>query len=357
MKNLNAGFVTDLVCWYEKNKRDLPWRQNTDPYRVWLSEIMLQQTRVEAAKPYYVRFLAALPDIAALAAAPEDRLLKLWEGLGYYSRVRNLQRAARMIMEEHGGVFPKAHKDILRLPGVGAYTAGAIASICFGLPTPAVDGNVLRVLARLTAFGGDTTAPAAKKQAEQQLAALYPPGKAGDFTQALMELGAVMCVPNGAPKCGVCPVAAHCAALRLGNAAGLPVKKPKPPRRVEPRTVFLLYNSGRLAVQKRPAKGLLAGMWEFPNEAGKLDEAATLARAAAWGVLPQAVEAITAGKHIFTHIEWQMRFYLLRCAAADGRFTWATLEELAQIYSLPSAFRLPRTVAEGLSRIDGNPAT
>ncbi len=347
---LDAGFAGALVAWYEANARDLPWRRDSEPYRVWLSEIMLQQTRVEAVKPYYARFLAALPDIAALAAADEEQLLKLWEGLGYYSRARNLQKAARVVVEEYGGEFPTSPENIAKLPGIGPYTAGAVASICFGVPVPAVDGNVLRVMARLAAFRGDVEAPAVKRDVARQLAALYPPGKSGAFTQALMELGAVVCVPNGAPQCARCPVAGWCAALAGGCAAELPVKKQKAPRRPEQRTVLVLVHGGRFAIQKRPGRGLLANMWEFPNVAGLLDAEQALATAAVWGLEPEGVLAEGGKKHIFTHIEWDMRFYLLACGRAAGQFCQVTREELAAGYSLPAAFRPPAQVADAMEK-------
>ena len=234
---LPASAVPLLIDWYRQNRRDLPWRQSRDPYRVLVSEIMLQQTRAETVKPYFHRFLATLPTVEALAGADEPTLLKLWEGLGYYSRVRNLQKAARAVMEHHGGVIPADFDALLKLPGVGRYTAGAVASIAFGIPVPAVDGNVLRVLARLTGDDTDILSPAAKKTAETTLAPLVPSDAAGDFTQSLIELGALVCTP-GEPRCGDCPLHLLCTAHREGRERDLPVRLAKTKRRVEERTVL-----------------------------------------------------------------------------------------------------------------------
>ena len=240
MKNLFSQLPTLLLPWYEANKRDLPWRQDREPYHVWLSEIMLQQTRVEAVRSYYIRFLAALPTVRALAEADPEQLNKLWEGLGYYSRVRNLQKAAKQIMDLHSGIFPSDHEEIRKLAGIGDYTAGAVGSICFGLPTPAVDGNVLRVCSRLTADSSPIDKPQTKKALTASLAEIYPEGRCGDFTQALMELGATVCVPNGAPKCEACPLSAICLAHRDSLETELPIKTAKKPRRQEQMTVFVL---------------------------------------------------------------------------------------------------------------------
>ena len=273
-----------LLGWYDKNARKLPWRDNPTPYRVWVSEIMLQQTRVETVKPYFERFVREVPDVTALAAVPEDRLLKLWEGLGYYSRARNLQKAAKMVLEEYGGTLPAEPKELRKLPGVGEYTAGAISSIAYGRPEPAVDGNVLRVLARLKADGRDVRNPAVKRGEAEELRKIYPQERCGAFTQALMELGATVCLPNGAPLCGSCPLAGLCEGLRTGRAASLPVLLPKPPRRIEERTVFLLLCGGKAALQKRPETGLLAGMWEFPCAPEKLSAQKARETLATWGI-------------------------------------------------------------------------
>lgn len=331
--------VSTLLRWYDENSRVLPWRENTAPYRVWVSEIMLQQTRVEAVIPYYERFLARLPDIQSLAEADEGLLHKLWEGLGYYSRVRNLQKAARLILELHGGVFPSDHAEILALPGIGAYTAGAISSICFGQPTPAVDGNVLRVMARLTGCEADIASPAVKRQFTALLKQIYPAGRCGDFTQSLMELGAVLCLPNGKPRCTDCPLAFFCRARADGTTLSLPVKSKKPPRKKEKKTVFLLLCKGRLALRQRPKRALLGGLWELPNTEGHLSRREAEALLEAWGLDFSEIKKGPGRKHIFTHIEWEMESLIVRCENTPEAFTWANAEQLTHELALPSAFR------------------
>lgn len=331
-----------LPPWFAANRRELPWRRDREPYHVWLSEIMLQQTRAEAVKAYYARFLAAVPDIPALAAADPELLHKLWEGLGYYSRVRNLQKAAQVVMAEHGGVFPRDYAAVRRLPGIGDYTAGAICSICFELPTPAVDGNVLRVAARLTAEERCVDEPAVKRELREALAACYPAAGAGLMTQALMELGATVCVPNGEPRCEACPAAAFCAARAAGSWQKYPVRAEKRARRVERRTVFVLDCGGRLALRKRKASGLLAGLWEFPNVPGWLEAQEALDLAAQWGLRPRNPEKQLERTHVFTHVQWELRCWYLRCGTAAEGFTWAAPEELDERYALPTAFRMFR---------------
>ncbi len=329
-----------LLPWFAAEARDLPWRADREPYHVWLSEIMLQQTRVEAVRGYYARFLAALPDIASLAAAPEEQVLKLWEGLGYYSRARQLGRAARVIMQEHGGIFPRDYAAIRALPGIGDYTAGAIASICFGEPTPAVDGNVLRVVSRICGDDACVDLPATKAAYRDALAEVYPAGQCGAFTQALMELGATVCIPRGEPRCADCPAAEVCVARAEGEMLRYPVRAEKRGRRIEARTVFLLRHEGRLALLRRPPNGLLAGLWELPNQLGVLSADEAMAQAAEWGVAPIAVGEPVEKTHIFTHVEWRMRAYSIACAAPMPPFSWASEDELATVYALPSAFRL-----------------
>ena len=339
MADLFAQLPGVLLPWYEGHHRDLPWRRDREPYHVWLSEIMLQQTRVEAVKGYYRRFLDALPTIADLAAADPDSLHKLWEGLGYYTRVRNLQRAARVLVEQYGGVFPTDYAAIRALPGIGDYTAGAIASICFEQPVPAVDGNVLRVTSRVDASFDPITDPKVKKAVAARLAAVYPAGRCGDFTQSLMELGATVCVPNGTPRCGECPCGAFCRARARDCQRELPVKAAKKERRVEEKTVFLLHCGEKTALVRRPERGLLAGLWSFPNVPGKLDAQAALDQAAAWGAGPKELVKSVEKFHIFTHVRWEMRGYHILCSREAGPFTWATAEEVEREYALPTAFR------------------
>ena len=328
-----------LLEWYPSHKRDLPWRRDRNPYHVWVSEIMLQQTRVEAVRGYYKRFLDALPDIAALAECPEDTLLKLWEGLGYYNRVRNMQKAARQIMEQHGGVFPQSYEEIRALAGIGDYTAGAISSICFGLPTPAVDGNVLRLFARMQEDFRNILSPQFKAGVTAQLAQVYPQADPGMLTQALMEMGATVCVPNGAPHCEDCPFAAMCMARKMKSAALLPVREKKTTRRTEERTVFVLSCNGKIAIRKRPPNGLLASLWELPNTDGFLDVQKAVSFCENWGTKPQEFLKTVKRRHIFTHVTWEMQGVFIRCTAESPEFVWAQPQELAEFYSLPTAFR------------------
>ena len=328
-----------LLPWYEKNARSLPWRETKEPYHIWLSEIMLQQTRVEAVKSYYTRFLEQLPTISALANAEEPLLLKLWEGLGYYSRVRNLQKAARIIEQNFGGVFPQDFASVLSLPGIGEYTAGAICSICFGKKTPAVDGNVVRVLSRILMHPVSVADARAKKQFTEALKAVYPEKYAGDFTQSLMELGATVCVPNGTPLCDICPARSLCKANAGNLQKEYPLRTEKKPRRLEKRTVFLLICDHKIALLKRPNKGLLAGLWEFPNVLGTLSPESALKKASGLGAIPTDILLSLSGKHIFTHIEWDMTAYCFRCEVLPPQCTCVTAEQLKEEYALPTAFR------------------
>ena len=327
-----------LLPWYREYKRDLPWRNTGNPYHIWLSEIMLQQTRVEAVKGYYARFLADLPTVAALADCDDDRLHKLWEGLGYYSRVHNLKKAAGIIMEHHEGIFPDQYEDILALPGIGEYTAGAIASIAFGQKKPAVDGNVLRIAARITGDDTPIDTPAFKKAIAGKLEAVYPEA-AGDFTQALIELGATLCGPNWVPRCGECPCREFCLAHLQGRQKDLPVKSPKKEKRVEKKTVFVLSCDGRFALEKRGGKGLLAGLWQFPNVPGHLGMDDALNTVRSWGMEPKDILRQVERNHIFTHIRWEMRANFLEVREIDDRFVWMTGDEIEKNAALPTAFR------------------
>lgn len=327
-----------LLPWYEVNKRDLPWRQDREPYHVWVSEIMLQQTRVEAVKGYYARFLEALPTVADLARCDDDTLHKLWEGLGYYSRVRNLKKAAQVIMTQYHGQFPSRYRQVRDLPGIGDYTAGAICSICFDLPTPAVDGNVMRLLSRLLLDDTPIDLPKQKRYVHDLLAQVYPP-QAGDFTQALMELGATLCGPNRKPECESCPCREICAAYQRGDPEALPVKLPKRGRREEEKTVFIVCCDGCYALQKRPETGLLAGLWQFPNVPGKLRAQPGIQAARALGFSPKAITRQLDREHIFTHIRWDMRGLYLETDEKSPGFTWLTREEINTQAALPTAFR------------------
>lgn len=338
--SIPAAIVEPLLAWYDANARVLPWRSQPTPYRVWVSETMLQQTRVEAVRPYFARFMQALPDIAALAAVDEQTLLKLWEGLGYYSRARNLHKAAGVVMQQYGGRLPADPQLLAKLPGIGPYTAGAIASIAFNYPAAAVDGNVLRVLSRLTAFQQDV-GPAAVRAATAQALLRILPARVGAFNQALMELGALVCLPNTAPKCLLCPLAALCRGRAVGLETQLPVKAKKKPRAVQQRTVLLALHEGRVALRRRPDEGLLAGLWEFPALEGALTAGQLPARLAALGLHVQGLSDAGSARHIFTHLEWQMHGWYVQCAddSAPADWLWVTPQQLAGRYAVPSAFR------------------
>ena len=327
-----------LLPWYYVNQRDLPWRQDKQPYHVWLSEIMLQQTRVEAVKGYYARFLQALHTVSDLAACDEEVLHKLWEGLGYYSRVRNLKKAAQVIVEKYDGQFPRQYEDVLALPGIGTYTAGAICSICYDDRTPAVDGNVLRVVTRLTEDGTPIDTPTCKRAVEQRLRGVYPKA-AGDFTQALMELGATVCGPNRKPGCDSCPCKAFCGSAIHGTAERYPVKGEKKARKEQKMTLFILSSQGKFALQKRPGKGLLASMWQFPNVSGYLEPNAAMDYLENTGLRPRRLMRQLERSHIFTHVQWQMRGYFVEVAEPGGEFTWMTEETVENEAALPTAFR------------------
>ena len=365
-----ASLSRSLLDWYANHRRYLPWREDPSPYHVWLSEIMLQQTRVEAVLGYYDRFLTALPDISTLAKAEEETCLKLWEGLGYYSRVRNLRKAARQVMTEHGGSMPRRSGDLQKLAGIGPYTSAAIASICFGERIPAIDGNLLRVFSRMTGYDQDIKADAAKRAAKDWYLEIFPdaaegltgdpdsagaapaPNPCGDMNQALMDLGATVCLPNGQPLCGECPWADRCLAHADGRERELPVTPAKNARPVTEKTVFLIYFDQKLALRRRPAKGLLAGLYEFPNAEGKLSRAEAEAYVQTLGFSAIRMRRLPAAKHIFTHREWHMSGWEVladECdipAAAPSSLRpeealtvfLATAAELDEVYPIPSAF-------------------
>ena len=327
-----------LLPWFYENRRDLPWRKDKEPYHIWLSEIMLQQTRVEAVKGYYKRFLNAVPDIASLSNVDDELLHKLWEGLGYYSRVRNLKKAAIVIMQEHGGEFPQSYDAVRKLPGIGDYTAGAICSIAYDQKTPAVDGNVLRVFSRLTDDPTPIDTPAMKKKAADALRIVYPE-RAGDFTQALMELGATLCGPNRKPDCENCPCKAFCRGYANHTAEALPVKQPKKERKQVNMTVFILCCDCQYAIEKRADRGLLAELWQFPNTEGFLDVKEAVAYLKTKDISVKDVLRQVERKHIFTHIQWNMRGYYLEVSRKSDAYSWFTAEKIESEAALPTAFR------------------
>ena len=362
--------VQPLQSWFVANARVLPWRENPLAYYVWVSEIMLQQTRVEAVKPYFDRFIRELPDVKALAECDDDRLLKLWEGLGYYNRVRNLKIAANQIMDDYDGVIPDEYKELLKLKGIGNYTAGAIASIAYGKAVPAVDGNVLRVISRVTADDSDIMKQSVRNHMEEKLfelmqqlsdkndnlkeATLSP----STFNQALMELGATVCLPNGAPKCEVCPWHDICEARKQDKISELPVKKKAKERRVEKKTVLIIKDGDQLALHKRPNKGLLAGLYELPNVEGYFSEAEVVEYIKRQGYMPVRIQPVCDAKHIFSHVEWHMKGYVVFLQALgfsknqedvepleenvkkirESDWIFINVEDTKHAYAIPSAF-------------------
>ena len=334
-----SPIVEPLFNWFDQNKRELPWRRDKEPYHVWISEIMLQQTRIEAVMGYYARFLEALPDVESLSKVDDDALMKLWEGLGYYSRARNLKKAAVVITEEYGGEFPQAFIELKKLPGIGEYTAGAIASICFDEKVAAVDGNVLRVIARVQGSRDNVLLPQTKKSVTEQLRKIMPQ-RSGAFNEALMELGELVCLPNGVPLCEDCPLQEHCTAYKKGLTEQVPVRVKKMKRRRADKSVFMITDpDGRIAIEKRPDTGLLSGMYQLPNVEGfhTDDELQEILRQ--WESVPIDIVFAKEAKHVFTHIDWYMKAYHVTVTEQNDRFIWVTVDELQNSYPLPTAFQ------------------
>ena len=323
-------FSRPLLDWYNVHKRPLPWRQDLSPYRIWVSEIMLQQTRIEAARSYFHRFMTALPTLEDLAAAEEETVLKLWEGLGYYSRARNLHKCAKLLVSDHGGQFPQTAAELRKLPGIGDYTAGAIASIAFEQPEPAVDGNVLRVLSRLTRSGESIGDAKVKNRFREELRQIYPAGHCGDFTSALMELGEVICTP-GTPDCSRCPLSELCEAHAHSEETLYPVMPEKKPRRIEHRRVLLLICGDKVALRRRPDKGLLAGLWEFPNDTEPNQ--------------PENGAPCGEDIHIFSHVEWHMQGFVIPCETELPGYEWADRTRRQEL-AIPTAFRRYKEILE-----------
>ncbi len=340
------GIEKPVTEWYLQHHRKLPWREHVSAYRTWISEIMLQQTRVEAVKPYFARFLELFPDIRALADADEETLLKSWEGLGYYNRVRNMQKAAKTVVEEYGGEIPADYDKIRNLAGIGDYTAGAIASIAFGIPRPAADGNVFRVLSRLLEYDGDIMKQKTRREMQEMLKEVIPEEAPGDFNQALIEIGAIVCVPNGEPKCGICPLYEQCRARMHDTISRYPVKTKSKERKIEKRTILIFTDEEGVALHKRPVKGLLAGMYELPSLDGWADERELIAYCKSIGLTPIRIRKLENAKHIFSHIEWHMKAYLIQVDELEKNctapFLFAKHSEIEEKYPIPSAFRAYR---------------
>ena len=329
-----------ILSWFYENSRTLPWRSKPTPYRVWISEIMLQQTRVEAVKPYFERFMKELPDIKALAAVSEDRLFKLWEGLGYYNRARNLQKSARLAVEKYEGRLPASYEKLLEFPGIGSYTAGAISSIAFGIAVPAVDGNVLRVISRVLASGDDISKQSVKNAMEKDLSAVIPRENPGDYNQALIEVGAILCIPNGEARCKICPLYSLCLARQQNIVDRLPIKGEKKERRIENRTILLIENEAEVVIRKRPDKGLLAGLYELPNTESHLsrDEVKNFMKSE--GLMEVEITPLEAARHIFSYVEWRMIGYRIQVKTKlPGHYQTAKKETVKKLYSFPTAFK------------------
>ena len=326
-----------IVEWYQENKRELPWRKEKNPYHIWISEIMLQQTRIEAVKQYYERFLEQIPNIQALAEIEEEKLLKLWEGLGYYNRARNLKKSAQIIQEKYKGQMPKTYEELIQLPGIGEYTAGAISSIAYDEQVPAVDGNVLRVVSRVVGSKEDVLENKTKKEFTKKLREIMPK-QAGDFNEGLMELGELVCIPNGQPLCEKCPVQKICIAKRENLTDVIPVRNQKIKRKKEEITVFLLEYEGEFAIQKRKKTGLLANMYEFPNLTRKIQKKEIKQVLQDWSLEGSTPEKIGTHHHVFSHIEWDMIGYKIKTTSKNDTFMWKRKEEILEKYAIPGAF-------------------
>lgn len=340
--------VPYLLTWFDYNARILAWRDNPKPYYVWVSEIMLQQTRVEAVKGYFDRFIKALPNIQALAEVEEDKLLKFWEGLGYYNRARNLQKAAQIVVRDYAGELPGDYHMLLSLPGIGEYTAGAIASIAFQKPVPAIDGNVLRVMKRIAGSTDDITRLSVKKELWTDIERIIPKDRPGDFNQSLMELGAMVCVPNGKPDCEHCPVVHICKAFHEDTIALIPNKPAKKPRKKEERTILVLEYQDKYAIRRRKQNGLLAGLWEFPGVEMKLNLKELKRELTSQGILAAEIQPIGDAKHIFSHVEWHMTGYHIKMKELPNNspyldsVIWAGRNEILSDYSIPNAYETYR---------------
>ena len=343
---MDSSFAALLLAWYDRNKRDLPWRDTGNAYHTWISEIMLQQTRAETVKPYFLRFVREIPDIGALAAIPDEKLFVLWEGLGYYSRARNLKKAALQMKERYNERLPEDPAALRTLAGIGEYTSGAIASIAYGVPAPAVDGNVLRIWARLTEYPEGIMAPAAKQKAGKWAEERMPEDRPGDFNQALMDLGAMICLPNGRALCDECPLKSLCSACLHKTVPVYPVRTPKKERRIEKKTVLVIQDGNMTAIRQRPAEGLLAGLYELPNLEGFCSPREAEDYVKSLGLFPLRITPLPEAKHIFTHIEWKMRGYLVRVSGSDNLqdtdLLFVNKEQQRGQYAVPSAFRAYR---------------
>jgi len=331
--------VQPLLKWYQDNRRELPWRRDREAYHVWISEIMLQQTKIEAVKKYYMEFMKELPTVEMLAEVSDDKLLKLWEGLGYYSRAKNLKKSAKIIMEEFKGNIPNSYQQLLKLPGIGEYTAGAIASICYNEKVTAVDGNVMRVISRVTGSKKDILLQETKKEIEEKLKIIMPE-ESGLFNEALMELGEMVCLPNGTPKCHVCPLKNRCLAYQDNLIYEIPVRINKIKRKIEEKTIMVVItDDNQIAIEKRKEKGLLNGMYQLPNVEGYYSPKELKKLTEQWKLLVKEISFIGEEKHAFTHIDWMMKGYLIKVEQKNNQFLWVSPAELKEVYPLPTVFQ------------------
>ncbi|ERI06632.1 A/G-specific adenine glycosylase [Aneurinibacillus aneurinilyticus] len=356
-------FQDDLLYWFERQQRDLPWRQSRDAYRIWVSEIMLQQTRVDTVIPYYERFMERFPTVEKLADAELEEVYKYWEGLGYYSRARNLHSAVKEVKERYGGTVPDTPEDVHALKGVGPYTAGAILSIAYGLPEPAVDGNVMRVLSRIFLIEEDIAKVSTRKVFEAVVRRIIAHRNPSFFNQALMELGALICIPRS-PRCGSCPVASHCRAREQGVQEALPVKKKAKQGRVEERGVALVRREdGRWLIHKRPESGLLANLWEFPNVEcqgeAEAREKISMHMYGAFGVKCTPQDLVMEHSHVFSHLQWNLHTYICRYEGQDGeqgeaavkdRMLWVTIDEMENYPFSVSHKKIVEALHEGFQQ-------
>lgn len=331
-------YIEAILDWYYENKRDLPWRRDKNPYHVWISEIMLQQTRIEAVIHYYNRFLTEIPTIYDLAVVSDDKLLKLWEGLGYYNRAHNLKKAAQMIIKDYNGVFPSTYEEILKLPGVGEYTASAISSICFQKKEATIDGNVLRVYTRFFNDSNSIDSLFNKKRIREHIKSMLPLNS-GDFNEALMEIGEVICIPNETPKCMLCPLANGCLARKNNNWNLFPVKKEKALKKELHYTILMFQYDDKYAILKRNHSSLLKGLWEFPNIEGKYSLLELKEYLDKQKIIYEDVSTYISNKHIFTHQIWYMDSYIICLKEKIDDYIWVTLEELKNEYAIPTAFQ------------------
>jgi A/G-specific adenine glycosylase len=361
-KSANKRLIDALLAWFEREKRQLPWRETKDPYRIWISEVMLQQTRVAAVIPFYERFLEVFPDVASLAKAKDGPLMKSWEGLGYYARVRNLREAAKTIVKKYQGKLPTSRDELLLLKGFGAYTAASVASLAFGEDCAAVDGNVMRVLARVTAIESDTRKAAAKREFQRIAEALLPQGRAGQFNEALMELGATVCKPKN-PACEACPIRRYCRAFAEGRVNELPRRSPKAEIPHHQIAIAVVHKNGKVLIALRPSEGLLGNLWEFPG--GKLKGEESLEECCRRETLEETGLEVEVGKrfsvveHSFTH--FRITLHAFHCRYVSGKATpktsqkirWVKLADLDE-YAFPKA---NKKIIEDLLQSPGFTAT